>query len=79
MFGESIEVIIPANTKEKDKIIVEGKGYTTSDGTRGNLILEASVTAPTTITDKERKIYEQLLKVEKQQTRTKLFGETNKF
>lgn len=71
MFGESIEVIIPANTKEKDKIIVEGKGYTTSDGTRGNLILEASVTAPTTITDKERKIYEQLLKVEKQQTRTK--------
>ncbi len=71
MFGESIEVTIPANTKERDKIIVEGKGYTTSDGTRGKLILEASVTAPTTITDKERKIYEQLLKVEKQQTRTK--------
>ena len=65
MFGESIEVTIPANTKEGDKIVVPGKGYTTSDGTRGDLILAATVTAPTIITEKERKIYEQLLKVEK--------------
>ena len=71
MFGENIEVTIPANTKEGDKIAVEGKGYTTSDGTRGKLILTVSVTAPTTITEKERKIYEQLLKVEKQQARGK--------
>ncbi|MBR6689139.1 MAG: DnaJ domain-containing protein [Clostridia bacterium] len=71
MFGESIEVTVPANTKEGDKIIVDGKGYTTSDGIRGKLILEAALTAPTTITDKERKIYEQLLKVEKQQTKNK--------
>jgi molecular chaperone DnaJ len=71
MFGESIEVTIPANTKEGDKIVVSDKGYTTSDGTRGNLILTACVTAPTTITEKERKIYEQLLKVEKQQAKGK--------
>ncbi len=71
MFGESIEVTIPANTKEGDKIIVDGKGYTTSDGTRGKLVLEASLTPPTTITDKERKIYEQLLRAEKQQAKGK--------
>ncbi len=71
MFGESIEVTIPANTKEGDKIVVEGKGYTTSDGTRGKLILETTLTAPTTITDKERKIYEQLLRAEKQQAKGK--------
>ena len=69
MFGDSIEVTVPANTKEGDKIIVEGKGYTTADGTRGKLILEASLTPPTTITDKERKIYEQLLRAEKQQAK----------
>ena len=49
MFGESIEVTIPANTKEGDKIVVSDKGYTTSDGTRGNLILTACVTAPTNL------------------------------
>ena len=71
MFGESIEVTIPANTKEGDKIVVDGRGYTTSDGTRGKLILEATLAAPTTITDKERKIYEQLLRAEKQQAKGK--------
>ena len=69
MFGDSIEVTVPANTQEGDKIIVEGKGYITADGTRGKLILEASLTPPTTITDKERKIYEQLLRAEKQQAK----------
>ena len=71
IFGESIEVTIPANTKEGDKIVVDGRGYTTSDGTRGKLILEATLAAPTTITDKERKIYEQLLRAEKQQAKGK--------
>ncbi|MBR6613356.1 MAG: DnaJ domain-containing protein [Clostridia bacterium] len=71
MFGESIEVTVPANTKEGDKIVVDGRGYTTSDGTRGKLILEATLAAPTTITDKERKIYEQLLRAEKQQAKGK--------
>ncbi len=71
MFGESIEVTIPANTKEGDKIVVDGKGYTTSDGIRGKLILETNLTAPTTITEKERKIYEQLLRAEKQQAKGK--------
>ena len=50
---------------------MDGRGYTTSDGTRGKLILEATLAAPTTITDKERKIYEQLLRAEKQQAKGK--------
>ena len=71
MFGENIEVTIPAGTKENDLITVEKKGYISSDGTRGNLILKVGVTAPDVITEKERKIYEQLLKVEKQQSKQK--------
>ena len=71
LLGEQIDVNIPAGTREQDKIVVSQKGYITSDNVRGNLILHITIKHPGDITERERKIYEQLLRVEKQQLKEK--------
>ena len=71
LFGEQVEVIIPEGTKEQDKLVIQNKGYIGSTGIRGNLNLMVNVKPPKTISEREKKIYEQLLRVEKQQSKTK--------
>lgn len=71
LFGQQVELEIPAGTKEQDKLIVKEKGYIGSTGARGNIIATISVKPPKTISDREKKIYEQLLRVEKQQAKEK--------
>lgn len=71
MFDQQVEVEIPAGTKENDIIIIENNGYINNIGERGKLILTVKVTAPKTISERERRIYEQLLRVEKQQSKDK--------
>ncbi len=69
VFDEQVEVRIPENTREQDKITVQNKGYITGESSRGNLIVSAIIKHPKEITERERKIYEQLLRVEKQQSK----------
>jgi len=71
LFGEQVEVVIPAGAREQDKIVIKEKGYIGSTGARGNLVVTVSVKPPKTITEREKKIYEQLLRVEKQQSKEK--------
>lgn len=71
LFGKQVEVVIPEGTKEQDKIVIQGAGYVSSTGVRGNLIVKVKVKAPDTISEREKKIYEQLLRVEKQQVKEK--------
>lgn len=71
LLGEQIDVQIPAGAKEQDKLVISDKGYINSENVRGNLILHLSVKHPGEITERERKIYEQLLRVEKQQIKEK--------
>ena len=74
LFGEYVDVQIPTNSKEQDKIIAVEKGYINGDGTRGNLQIHLNIKGPEEITERERKIYEQLLRVEKQQIKEKQKG-----
>ena len=67
ILGEQVEIIIPEKACENGKIVVEKKGYTTGDNVRGDLILHLYIKHPEEISERERKIYEQLLRVEKQQ------------
>lgn len=71
LLGEQIDVEIPGASKEQDKIIIPKKGYVSGDNVRGDLILHLNIKSPTEVTERERKIYEQLLRVEKQQIKEK--------
>lgn len=71
LFEKQVEIVVPAGTKEQDKIVVPGAGYVSSTGVRGNLIVKTRIKTPDTISEREKKIYEQLLRVEKQQVKEK--------
>ena len=71
ILGEQVDVIIPASSKQQDKLNILNKGYVSADNTRGNLIIHLGIKQPEEITERERKIYEQLLRVEKQQIKEK--------
>jgi len=74
IFGEQVELDIPAGTREQDKITIAKKGYMSADSTRGDLVLHINIKYPQEITEREKKIYEQLLRVEKQQMKEKQKG-----
>lgn len=74
IFGEQVELDIPAGTREQDKITIAKKGYMSADSTRGDLVLHINIKHPQEITEREKKIYEQLLRVEKQQMKEKQKG-----
>lgn len=71
ILGEQVDVDIPAGSKQQDKINIINKGYASADKTRGNLVIHLGIRHPEEITERERKIYEQLLRVEKQQVKEK--------
>ena len=71
ILGEQVDVDIPALSKGQDKIIINKKGYVGADNTRGNLILHLYIALPNEISEREKKIYEQLLRVEKQKIKDK--------
>lgn len=66
LFKEQIELTIPEGVEDKEKIIVKDKGYYIDGKTRGKLIVVLNIVKPKIISERERKIYEQLLRVEKQ-------------
>ena len=72
VFGELIKIDIPKRTKQNDRLIVKGKGYFVNNTIRGNLVIDINISAPEEITAREMKIYEQLLKVEKNQLSEKV-------
>lgn len=72
VLGEQIEIVIPEKTRNKDVITILQKGYAIGDSDRGNLIVTLNIQPTGEISERERKIYEQLLKVEKQKQREKL-------
>lgn len=71
IFKEAIDVRISEKTEDKEQIIIENKGYYIDDKKRGNLIIRINIITPQQITERERKIYQQLLRVEKQLNKNK--------
>ncbi len=77
IFGEKVLVKIPKNTKTGDKLEILAKGYIVNQNTRGNLIIDIEIKMPENITEREEKLYEQLLKVEKQKLKAKEYYANN--
>ena len=71
ILGEPVDIDIPAGSKQQDKLNITNKGYVRAENSRGNLIIHLGIRHPEEITERERKIYEQLLRVEKQQVKEK--------
>lgn len=71
LFKENIDVKIPAYTQDKAEIKIANKGYYINENTRGDLFIIINIINPNKITERERKIYAQLLRVEKQKDKEK--------
>lgn len=69
--GEIIEIKIPEKTKNKDIVTISNKGYAVGETQRGNLVVTLNIQPTGELNERERKIYEQLLKVEKQKQKEK--------
>lgn len=65
VLGETIYVDLPKHIKNCEKVIIENKGYPNESGIRGDLQLIVTIDLPQNITEREQKLYEQLLKIEK--------------
>lgn len=76
IFGEKVQIVIPKNSNTGDKIEILAKGYIVNQNTRGNLIANIEIVMPESITEREEKLYEQLLKVEKQKLKAKIAAES---
>ena len=64
LFSEKIDVVIPKHSNENSEIIIKEKGYITEDKQRGDLIIKLKIKMPEKISEREEKLYEQLLKLE---------------
>lgn len=62
---EKIIVTLPRRLRDGELVNVPNKGYISEDGKRGDLILKVHIDLPTEISEREEKLYEQILKIEK--------------
>ena len=62
---EDILLYIPQGTESGDNIRIKGKGYLDGKGGRGDLIVNIQIMVPKQLTEKEKKIFEQLKEISK--------------
>lgn len=65
IIDEKIIVTLPKRLRDGELVNVPNKGYIADDGTRGDLILKVHIDLPAEISEREEKLYEQILKIEK--------------
>lgn len=65
IMGEAVFISLPKHLRDSELVTIPGKGYISETGIRGNLILKIKIDMPADISEREEKLYEQLLKLEK--------------
>ncbi len=65
VIDEKIIITLPKHLRDGEFVNVPGKGYISEDGSRGDLILKVNIDLPAEISEREEKLYEQILKIEK--------------
>lgn len=65
LFDEKIIVTLPKHLKNGEIVNVPEKGYINEETKRGDLILKVNIDLPDDISEREEKLYEQILKLEK--------------
>ncbi|MEG0873261.1 MAG: DnaJ C-terminal domain-containing protein [Clostridia bacterium] len=69
IFNEKIFVSLPKHLRDCELVTVTHKGYISEDGVRGDLFLKIHIDMPKTISEREEKLYEQILKIEQKRER----------
>ena len=62
---EKLFVSLPKHLRDGEVITVPNKGYFNENGDRGDLNLKVHIDLPEDISEREEKLYEQLLKLER--------------
>ena len=70
---EKVSLYIPQGIESGEKIRIEGKGYHDGKAGRGDLIAQVQIMVPKNMTQEEKKLFEQLLKVSHYDPR-KIYG-----
>ena len=65
VMDEKLFVSLPKRLRDGEIVTVPNKGYVTEDGNRGDLNLKVHIDLPEDISEREEKLYEQLLKIER--------------
>jgi len=71
---EPVKVKIPPGSKADSKLRLKGKGLPTTTGDQGDLFLKLKIVMPTTISDEERALYEQLGRVRHSDPRAEIIA-----
>ncbi len=72
--GEPVRVKIPPGSQAEGKLRLKGKGLPTASGTHGDLFLILQITMPTSLSDDERKLYDELKRLRHQDPRAELLA-----
>ena len=62
---EEVKVYIPQGIQSGEKIRIQGKGYKTGKGTRGDLIGEVKINVPKKLSETEMKLFSKLSEISK--------------
>lgn len=65
VMDEKLFVSLPKRLRDGEIVTVPNKGYIKEDGERGDLNLKVHIDLPADISEREEKLYEQLLKIER--------------
>lgn len=65
VMDEKLFVSLPKHLRDGEVVTVPNKGYKNEDGSRGDLNLKVHIDLPKDISEREEKLYEQLLKIER--------------
>ena len=65
VMDEKLFVSLPKRLRDGEIVTVPNKGYITEEGNRGDLNLKVHIDLPEDISEREEKLYEQLLKIER--------------
>lgn len=71
ILGEKVIVSLPKHLHDNDIVTVSEKGYISEEGKRGDLFLKIHIDLPQNISEREEKLYEQLLKYERKKIEKK--------
>ena len=71
VLGEKVIVSLPKHLHDSDIVTISEKGYISEEGKRGSLFLKVHIDLPQNISEREEKLYEQLLKYERKKLEKK--------
>lgn len=72
--GEPVRVKVPAGSRAESKLRLKGKGLPTASGAHGDLFLTLQIVMPSSMSEEERRLYEQLARQPHQDPRAEVIA-----